>query len=468
MIIRRGIPAVVIGLLASAGTARADRIELRGGGHVRGKVTADPTNPDRVLVIMERGKLPLSLQRAQVTRVDEEPGPLDGYVVRRRSAVDTAQAQFDLAGYCEQNRLPHLARLHYETALKLDKNFGPAHEKLGHVLVGEKWLDRDEVEAAKGMVKVRGKWVTPEQRDEQLKVSNSAAEKAGWTRRVRVWRDAVVNGPEDRRREAEARLLDIQDPAAIGPLVKNLGGDDPELRRLLAKSLGAIPGPEAAGTLVKRLIGESDADVRASVMDELQTRPEPEVVKGLTQALRSKESQIVNRAAWALGNLKASSSVPALVAALVTTRTYWTLDSNAPVAGEGPAISASFGGGYNNAGYLPGAPAAYNGSSIAYLTPPTVGPGVVAFGATSAPAYSVLNPSMNLAGGGATFGAGPLSSGRGPQPRLVSDSIQNTEVLAALKKLTGEDFGYELTAWKRWLRDSFQPDPAPRRLVPQP
>ena len=41
-------------------------------------------------------------------------------------------------------------------------------------------------------------------------------------------------------------------------------------------------------------------------------------------------------------------------------------------------------------------------------------------------------------------------------------------LLAALVKLTGRDFGYDTPAWRRWLRTSFQPDPAPARRVPQP
>jgi hypothetical protein len=51
---------------------------------------------------------------------------------------------------------------------------------------------------------------------------------------------------------------------------------------------------------------------------------------------------------------------------------------------------------------------------------------------------------------------------------MVTDTFQNTEVLAALVKLTGQDFGYNVNSWRRWLRTSFQPDPAPARSVPQP
>jgi hypothetical protein len=50
----------------------------------------------------------------------------------------------------------------------------------------------------------------------------------------------------------------------------------------------------------------------------------------------------------------------------------------------------------------------------------------------------------------------------------VPFTFQNIEVLAALVKLTGKDFGYDAAAWRHWLKTSFQPDPDPVRRVPQP
>jgi hypothetical protein len=148
---------------------------------------------------------------------------------------------------------------------------------------------------------------------------------------------------------------------------------------------------------------------------------------------------------------------------------------------EGAAITATFGSGPVappiGMGTVPiaaggMAPIAYNGSSIGYLTGPVVGPGVAAFGATSVPAYPInplasFNAGAAYAGTGINAGGG-LAGSRGPVPRMVTETFQNTEVLAALVKLTGQDFGYNVSTWRRWLRTSFQPDPAPARSVPQP
>jgi hypothetical protein len=45
---------------------------------------------------------------------------------------------------------------------------------------------------------------------------------------------------------------------------------------------------------------------------------------------------------------------------------------------------------------------------------------------------------------------------------------RNAEVLGALERLTGQHFGFDLAAWRRWVNTSFRPEPEPARQVPQP
>jgi hypothetical protein len=45
---------------------------------------------------------------------------------------------------------------------------------------------------------------------------------------------------------------------------------------------------------------------------------------------------------------------------------------------------------------------------------------------------------------------------------------RNVEVLAALQRLTGQDFEYDVARWRAWVARSFNPRPAPARRVPQP
>jgi hypothetical protein len=114
------------------------------------------------------------------------------------------------------------------------------------------------------------------------------------------------------------------------------------------------------------------------------------------------------------------------------------------MAGPGPALKAM------------------TNSGIVLQTPPAVGPGVVAYGMTAVPYYQL----PGLPGpAGLPLGA-PIN--QMPEPKVATFTYRNTEVLTALQKLTGQDFGYDVAAWRNWVARSFNPHPEPVRRVPQP
>jgi hypothetical protein len=435
-------------VLLAARAGRPDQIILRGGGQIRGKVLPDPAHGDRVIVLTASGKTPLSFQKPQVQKVVPEPSALDEYVARRAEAAATAEAQFALGQWCEKQKLADLAELHYEAAVKQDKEFAPAHQKLGHVLYAGRWLSGDELREAQGLVKYKGKWMTPEERDGREARAARGAAQASWVRRIRTLRQAIAAGPEPRSRSAEQQLMEIREPVAVGPLVRVLGQDIDAFRMILDRVLGGIPGAEASNALVRRILDEPDAEVRQGTLTQLESRPEKSVVPGLSRALGSSNPAVVNRAAWALANLDAVSAVPRLIPALLTTQYRMVL-----------VPSSSGSSGNSLASVTPGVPIFNNGSTVGLLTGPVVGPGVAAYGATSVPFLPYQGTSLSV---------GTASPARGPEPRLLAFTYQNVEVLAALVKLTGFDFGYDIPTWRRWLSTSFRPEAAPARRVPQP
>jgi hypothetical protein len=456
----------ILGILGPGPGGRADVIVLRGGGEIQGKVIPNAKKPETVQILLLKGRNPVTFQKQQILQVIPKPSPLDGYLQRRDKVGPTAQAEYDLGLWCEQNGLGDLARAHYETALGYDKAFEAAHKKLGHVSYDGHWLSRDEVKQVQGLVKYKGKWVTEEERAKRDESAQITANQGSWVKRIRLLRQAIAGGTPDRRREAENELLKISEAEAVLPLVRVLGKDDVPMRLLLAHALGGIAGKESARALVNMILSEPEDEVRGSVLDRLKARDEPGIVPQLVKALGSENIKVVNRAAWALGNLDAVGAVPRLVGSLISTEERIVMvDGSGQVQGGNAGVMAT--------GIGPGLPMnpglapqmmAFNGSSIAYLTPPAVGPGVVAFGATSVPFF---NPAQ-LGGNnylGVGVGAGP---NRGPTLRAVTFTYENTEVLAALVKLTGQDFGYDAAAWRRWIKANFNPNPRPVRQVPQP
>ncbi len=451
------ITAVVgLSVVFSSTSARADRIAVRNGSIIKGKAIIDDAHPDQYLVIGEKGKTPIVLKKDRVLKIEPEPSVLDEYVVRRqaimKSASTSSQDEYNLAVWCQEHKLADLASIHLESAIQRDPDFGPAHQKLGHILHDGRWMTSAELKVAQGYLLYKGKWITPEEKEQRDAETAVTAEQQSWMRRLAILKQAIVNGPEARSQTAEAQLFEIHEVAAVRPIIRTFGTDeDPTLRKLGAKALGAIPGPEASAALVARLLSEPETDVREATMVELARSKEGNVVPKLAQGLKSDSLAVINRAAWALGNLNAVTSVPKLVPALISSelRTVWI-----PSAGSGQGVgfgsivpSAGRNTGYGMSG----------GQSIPILTGPVVGPGVVAYGATSLPASS-------FGGTGLTLG-GP---NRGAEPKLMTITHQNVEVLSALVKMTGKDFGYDIPSWQQWLRTAYQPDPVPAKRVPQP
>ncbi len=425
--------------------AHADVIVLRGGGQIQGKVVPDPKQKDRVQVWLLQGRKPLSFQKQQILEVIPKAGPLDLYVVKLGKAAEDPESQYGLGVWCDQNKLTDLARLHYEAAVKLDKTFEPAHLKLGHVYHAGAWLTKDELNQAKGLVKSKGRWISTEEKNKQELAEKTALAQASWLSRIKMLRQAIVNGPEGRRREAESQLMTIRDPDAVAPLVRVFGADDRPGRILLAHVLATISGPASTSALVKQLLFEPEDDVRSIVYDQLKERDEPGVVAQLIRALKTANLNVINRAAWALGNLGAVEAVPKLIPVLVSSEMQIVMvqpdDGNPGGNGAGaPVVPLGF---------------SKNGQLAAVGTPVVSPYGGVAYAAAVVP-YGQFSA--------ATIPTAP----RLPEPGVAIASYKNVEVLKALEKLTGQDYGFDSDAWISWLSRSANTNPKKTRRVPQP
>ena len=301
----------------------------------------------------------------------------------------------------------------------------------------------------------RGNGSRQQEKDRRTAVAANNAEQATWVRRLKLLRQSLLNGPSDRSRDAEKQLMDIRDPVAVSPLLQVFGDEVPTLRTLLDRILGGIPGPESAAGLVKHMLMEPDADVRSVTMESLTKRNGPGVISGLTQALRSIDPTVVNRAAWSLGQLNAVTTVPKLIPALVTVQQHLIFP---PMQGWPSGTSGTSFGSISPTAGMGGANFGNNINTYGMPTSAGVGPGVAGYGATGIPGPSL--PSATYSSGG----SGP----REQMPKPLTLRFQNLEVLSSLVKLTGQDFGFNIPAWQQWVASGYRPDPTPVRRVPQP
>lgn len=441
----RKLLLAILGLAVLVGSpVQADRIRIKGGSEIQGVVRTNPDRPDVILVQTLNGSNLIEFPPESILEVIEEDDILDEYDGLLSDLPETAEAHHQLGLWCEGNRLSGLAAMHHRRAVEIDKDFAPAHKKLGHVEHKGDWVTYDELRTAQGLVKHQGQWIPREDLSRIEARNANRAEHETATRQIRVLRQGLGAPSIADRGEAERRLFEMGEPRFVPALVEVLGEDtDPAVRELLVRILGSIEGPEASRALIARSLNEPDNMIRRGSISELSRRGEPETAKVLTSVLGSKNLRLVGRAAQALQALGVTDAIPKLIAALVRVerRLVWVPTSR-PATGSGPVSGLNV-----------------TGRSIPVVTGPTVGDGAVAYGATSVPFGSGVG--LNLGSGGMV--AGP------PELRVVTNVHRHPDVLAALESLTSQNFGYDQASWKRWLAQ-FHREPAqePSRRVPQP
>jgi hypothetical protein len=461
---------MVVGLMVLAAGARADRIELRGGGAVRGVVLpAEGEVKGVVRVLTPTSTRPLEFRAEQVRAVVADPAdPLHEYLKRSTRGGLTGAERVELAEWCEQNGLSGPAQIEYRRALEADPDHPVARKKLGYVFHNGRWLTSAEQKRAQGLVLYKGKWLSPEEKGEQERREAFGVAQRAWMQRLAEIRSRWL-GPDPAAREsAEVELLGLRDPAAAAPLVRVFAGDEPAVRQRVPQWLGGIAGAEAREELIGLVLRESSHDVRQAALRALDRRREPETAVRLIEALRSSDQVVVSRAAWALGALGVTEAIPRLIAALVRVESQTVMEPGP--GGPGGGLGVVFGTvgpgpvipGGAAVGAVPGAtigvgPVFAAGPSVPILTGPVVGNGVVAYGATSVP--------FGAFSGFATGGVNPNA----PVIREVTNVYRNEEVRLALRTLTGVDFGFDQAAWRRWFSREFRPTgAAPDRRAPQP
>jgi hypothetical protein len=185
---------LIVALALGAGSAGADEVILRSGGRIVGEIRE--RRPDAVVV--ETGPGLVTVPAAQVARVvTTTASALSTYRSRAASLKSNdAEGWFELALWARNQGLNTQARRALDHVLAVHPNHAGAHQALGHVLQGGRWMTREEGYLARGFVPFEGSWITPAEREAILTERSALTEE----RRLRAEADARV-------REAEARAL---------------------------------------------------------------------------------------------------------------------------------------------------------------------------------------------------------------------------------------------------------------------
>ncbi|MGA2797171.1 MAG: HEAT repeat domain-containing protein [Thermoguttaceae bacterium] len=384
---RHLLRCLILVLVLNAGYAcRAEVFVLANGGRISGELVNRQESPRKQYVVKVAGEGQITLAASQVEQVLKRRSEEDEYERIRPAYPDTIEGQWALAEWCRQKHLPLERETHLKRMIELDPNQIDARRALGYVQVDGQWTTQDELMIERGYKLYKNHWLLPQQIE--LLESKAKLENARqeWFQNIKRWRGWLGT---DRDSQARENFGNITDPMAVKALLVNLRDDASIPARLIyVEALAKINSPDAAMGLAVAAIEDRAEEVRQTCLDRLQTEKRPDVVTYFVSKLRAKDNPTVNLAGIALGRMKDPSSIGPLIDALVTTHKF-----KIPKAGGDGAMSTTFGNG-------PGGK-----------------------------------------GGGMSMGGGPT---------IISKQFANQPVLDALAAITGQNFTFDQSAWRRW------------------
>lgn len=310
----------VVSLWAAGQAAVAEVFILSSGGRVTGQLLNPDETPRKNFVIKTSAGARITLDRAQVKKVlYTRPEELE-YERIRPSYPDTVEGQWALAEWCREKRLTPRRKTHLRRVIELEPNHVETRQALGYSQIDGKWKTQEEVMIERGYRRYKGRWRT--QQEIELMESRRKVDVAQkeWAQKIKRWRDWLRG---DRFLAGQKNILAIKDPHAVAALARNLQDDPvPQARIMYVEALGNIGTPEAVQVLAVCSIKDEIEEVRLTCLDYLEKKNSPEVVAYYVGELRSKDNQVVNLAAFALGRMKDPSAIGPLIGALVTVHKY--------------------------------------------------------------------------------------------------------------------------------------------------
>jgi hypothetical protein len=413
MTFRRCLP--LLACLALAPAAHADLIRLKHGGELRGKIVKTPVtrNVDQVALETLTGAV-VVVNRSDIGIISQRPLAMEEYESRLRQLDDTVQAHWDMAVWCRSKGLTAQREIHLQRVIDLDSDHEQAHLALGHTWKDGGWVDMDEYMAARGYVKHKGKYVTHQELELLEKTAAELKREQEWYPKVRLWTGWLTSRDGDRAQQALAALRAVQDDDSSPSVLRFLGEHAARDVRLLGvEVLTRSGGKKAAQALARLALREADNEVRYTALEGIAPEHFDSVQALFIRELRNDVNAVVCRAGQALQRLGDERAIAPLIESLITSHKY---EVRVPGSAS-PAYSFTTSGGFGSPGVA---------------LPPEIEAGLRTGQFPNG--VIVLNPPTM----------------RQTKTVIVRQDHQNAEVLAALQRLTNENYGYDERLWRLW------------------
>lgn len=304
---KRAIRMIVLCVACSLATPiRADELHLA-PGVIEGRVVEESSNFIRIETATGTVAVPASVIKLRVAG----PSRMERYAAMQAAEPLTPARHAEIAGWCFQAGLADPGDRHLEAALAADPRCEAALTLAGYIRLGDLWLKAGAPPTANPP---KGAGTPPATMLDTLRT--------GWHRRLNtLFESMAVDGPGGGEFEAaRAQILAIREPTIIPIVSRVLEPGGPAIRLVLVEVLSAYPEEAATLHLTVLAVLDTGIEVRKAAMAAIGRRPGRKPADWLRAALTCENEVVVGRAAQALGWLKDRSAMPDLVDHLSTGR----------------------------------------------------------------------------------------------------------------------------------------------------
>jgi hypothetical protein len=354
---------------------------------------------------------------------------LAAYNARRARTGESADAQWKLALWCQEQGLEPEAQAHLSAVVRLDPGREAAWKRLGYRKHKGRWMTDAQVAAEKA------------DREAQARADKT------WGPKLESWR-RIYRKPQTRR-QGEALLATVNDPRAVGAVWRTFTGaegDDDDLT-MAVQILGRLDTPGSSRGLAVLSVAAASPEVRRKAAETLKRRDPRDFLGGLI-ALFGKPTRFFAKPVGVDG--VGSPGFLAVEGPDAVYQTVFTVDESLGIS-------------------LPPAP----GTLVPPLTV-TPTPSAPPSAAGSPQVAAILNNARRSGGTPLLSSAGVEAAARaeldymmrvGQQNQNIARGAQtlaarNAEIRAwndaagqALYQITGQDFGPNPKAWLKWWAD---------------
>ncbi len=389
---------------------RADRIILKNGGVLEGTIT-DSTGTtktgntaSRTVVVKLASGGAVAVATSEIEKTERQNAANEEYAWRSLQTPDTVEAHLALAEWCKKQspQTPEITagrELHLNRVLDLDSENETARQGLGYIKVDGAWTTRDQEMKRQGRVLYHGRYVTQQEYELAEKKRSGKQTSNNWFRQIRNL-VGMLGGPQTE--EAKRVLENLKDPGAVPALEKMVLQNQPlPVKVTLIRALSSIGNAESLSILADVAVDDPMEEARLASIDYLKKHDRTKAAAQICSRFRDRDNSNARicRIGYALGQIGDPGAIGPLIDNLVTSHRI-QLSGGSTAGGGSMSLSPTFSSG----------------------------------------------PNRN--GGGFSFG--------GDGPQYETRYYNNAEVhdaLVTLVELSGTkvDYGYNVTAWKKWF-----------------